>query len=142
MQNTLQVNPQSISAHNLFTDKCFGATAGNHTDAILSVLLGARTCTSLELSSFFDWCRQPPRASAPRCPGTQLSHWLKHHPFFNVPRATLIDRCLFFPFSAKFPQIYFARKCVLTGFPNARQQTATVHCFESYLYHGWHPFRG
>ena len=37
---------------------------------------------------------------------------------------------------------YHPRKCVLTGFPNARQQTATVHCFESYLYHGWHPFRG
>ena len=37
---------------------------------------------------------------------------------------------------------YHPRKCVLTGFPNARQQTATVHCLESYLYHGWHPFRG
>ena len=43
MRNTLQVNPRSISAHNLFADTGFGAPAGNHTDAILSVLLGART---------------------------------------------------------------------------------------------------
>jgi hypothetical protein len=29
---------------------------------------------------------------------------------------------------------YHPRKCVLTGFPNARQQTATVHCFEAYFF--------
>ena len=71
MQNTLQVNQRSISAHNLFADKGFGATAGNHTDAILSVLLGARTSTftSLWLSSFFDWCRQPPGTGIPPRPG-------------------------------------------------------------------------
>lgn len=69
MQNTLQVNPRSISAHNLFADKGLGATAGNHTDAILSVLLGARTSTSLWLSSFFDWCRQPPGTGIPPRPG-------------------------------------------------------------------------
>ena len=71
MQNTLHVNPRSVSAHNLFAHKGFGVTAGNHTDAILSVLLGARTSTftSLWLSSFFDWCRQPPGTGIPPRPG-------------------------------------------------------------------------
>ena len=99
MQNTLQVNPRSISAHNLFADKGLGATAGNRTDAILSVLLGARTSTSLWLSSFFDWCRQPPGtgipprsgAPAPRRtalppPGLLLRHFLRQNIIFRRHR--------------------------------------------------------
>ena len=78
MQNTLQVNSRSISAHKLFADKGFGATAGNHTDAILSVLLGARTSTSSWLSSFFDWCRQPPGTALPP-PGLLLRHFLREN---------------------------------------------------------------
>ena len=99
MQNTLHVNPRSVSAHNLFAHKGFGVTAGNHTDAILSVLLGARTSTSLWLSSFFDWRRQPPGtgipprpgAPAPRRtalppPGLLLRHFLRQNIIFRRHR--------------------------------------------------------
>ena len=95
MQNTLQKNPRSISAHNLFADKGFGATAGNHTDAILSVLLGARTSTSLWLSSFLTGAGKgiPPRPGAPAPrrtalppPGLLLRHFLRQNIIFRRHR--------------------------------------------------------
>ena len=89
MQNTLQVNPRSISAHNLFADKGLGATAGNRTDAILSVLLGARTSTLTgagnPLAQAYHRAPAPRRTALPP-PGLLLRHFLRQNIIFRRHR--------------------------------------------------------